>query len=85
MIPLLTPATHSSLPPGTRTNINTPPLSLQGLDPNVMAGSGGAPLMIAARLGALDAVELLLAAGATPDAQAAPSEPFMAEVSIASS
>jgi ankyrin repeat protein len=41
--------------------------------------------MIAARLGALDAVELLLAAGATPDAQAAPSEPFMAEVSIASS
>jgi len=30
----------------------------KGLSPNVMAGSGGAPLMIAARMGAADAVQV---------------------------
>eukprot|EP00967_Tisochrysis_lutea_P138739 scaffold250849_cov27-Tisochrysis_lutea.AAC.2 len=53
---------------------------MQGLNPNVMAGSGGAPLMIAARLGAADAVDVLLAAGANPDTRAEPSAAFVEEV-----
>ena len=52
----------------------------KGLDVNVMAGSGGSPLMIAARTGAADAVRILLDAGATVDALAKPSESFVQEI-----
>jgi deoxyribonuclease-4 len=52
----------------------------KGLNPNVIAGSGGAPLMIAAKAGALDCVKVLLAAGAVVDALAAPSAAFVAEI-----
>ena len=45
-----------------------------------MAGSGGSPLMIAARTGAADAVRILLDAGATVDALAKPSEGFVQEI-----
>ena len=45
-----------------------------------MAGSGGAPLMIAAKAGATECVQVLLAAGADVDARAKPSAEFVAEV-----
>lgn len=52
----------------------------KGLDVNVMAGSGGAPLSIAAKAGAADCVKVLLEANALVDALAQPSEAFSAEI-----
>jgi len=45
-----------------------------------MAASGGAPLMIAAKAGAPECVQVLLDAGAVVDARAKPAEAFVAEI-----
>ena len=74
---------HSHLHPHLRSHLSSQVCQLlvdKGLDVNVMAGSGGSPLMIAARTGAADAVRILLDAGATVDALAKPSEAFVQEI-----